>query len=536
MSWEMQSGDPLDFAFKVAFTRNPHGDEDASQSEDRESWGSFSIYADGENLTAHRENDELVQGSHWYLLPLIEWIIESWDPLLHEERLPLKNVGESAAAAMETTKLPPLSLKEVDEFDWMDSWVRWWTRHNVRAAREGGLFPDVYIRRYRDELEISTGGETLPGVPLDAAFLWANRTYRVEVATVAQCFYEVLTGAIAELRRRLPHSERLMALEVRMTSLTQGETRRTDRLAWLSGLGDQIEQFGAVSDQVDDALRAVGDDVRQALLGHEPESPLVVSGTPYARLLYGALSPDIELSDVSSLATALVSNYVPDSKEWLARIDAVSLDERKLGQLSPGEQGSRLGEDACELIGMPVEGAPLAIDVERVLADLGVAVSGMSLSDASLRAVSVIGPFQKPHVFMNPNFARGRHEANPAVHRFTLAHELCHLLLDKEHGDELAIASGPWAPVAIEQRANAFAAAFLMPSWLLREALVDTDGALDDIETISGLADRLHVSLTSLVDRLLNLGELTYDDRIRLRTVAQQRSRRGARAPRLDLK
>jgi hypothetical protein len=29
------------------------------------------------------------------------------------------------------------------------------------------------------------------------------------------------------------------------------------------------------------------------------------------------------------------------------------------------------------------------------------------------------------------------------------------------------VASGPWAPLAVEQRANAFAAAFLMPSWWL---------------------------------------------------------------------
>ena len=35
----------------------------------------------------------------------------------------------------------------------------------------------------------------------------------------------------------------------------------------------------------------------------------------------------------------------------------------------------------------------------------------------------------------------------------------------------VAIATGPWAPAGIEQRANAFAAAFLMPTWLLKDAL-----------------------------------------------------------------
>jgi hypothetical protein len=98
------------------------------------------------------------------------------------------------------------------------------------------------------------------------------------------------------------------------------------------------------------------------------------------------------------------------------------------------------------------------------------------------------------------------------VTRFTLAHELCHLLLDREYADELAIASGPWAPLAIERRANAFAAAFLMPTWLLRDALASTSAPADDPDTIKSVSARLHVSASSLIDRLYNLGEITFDD------------------------
>lgn len=105
------------------------------------------------------------------------------------------------------------------------------------------------------------------------------------------------------------------------------------------------------------------------------------------------------------------------------------------------------------------------------------------------------------------------------MRRFTLAHELCHLLLDREYGDELAIATGPWAPVAIEQRANAFAAAFLMPTWLLRNALADATAPADDPDTIRSVSSGLHVSASSLIARLYNLGEITFDDRIRLRSV-----------------
>lgn len=97
--------------------------------------------------------------------------------------------------------------------------------------------------------------------------------------------------------------------------------------------------------------------------------------------------------------------------------------------------------------------------------------------------------------------------------RFTLAHELAHLLLDRERGVDLALTSGDWAPQAIEQRANAFAAAFLMPTNLVRAALKEVEGQSNDYETVRGMATRLRVSVASLADRLYNLNLLSRDDR-----------------------
>jgi Zn-dependent peptidase ImmA (M78 family) len=145
---------------------------------------------------------------------------------------------------------------------------------------------------------------------------------------------------------------------------------------------------------------------------------------------------------------------------------------------------------------------------------LRVDVSKVDLSDEDVRAISVFGPTQKPHVFCNRHTRWGQ---SVEVERFTLAHELCHLLLDREWGGALAVASGPWAPLAIEQRANAFAAAFLMPSWLLSDALASLDRPVRDPEAIYELSGRLRVSISSLVDRLYNLGEVTPEDRLRLR-------------------
>jgi Zn-dependent peptidase ImmA (M78 family) len=54
---------------------------------------------------------------------------------------------------------------------------------------------------------------------------------------------------------------------------------------------------------------------------------------------------------------------------------------------------------------------------------------------------------------------------NPAVRRFSLAHELAHLFIDRQRGKPLAILSGyqTESALAIEQRANAFAVRLLCP-------------------------------------------------------------------------
>jgi Zn-dependent peptidase ImmA (M78 family) len=218
------------------------------------------------------------------------------------------------------------------------------------------------------------------------------------------------------------------------------------------------------------------------------------------------------LPDVVKLTRLIIDNYVPDASQWLQRL-SLPLDPGEVAQLGPGEQGSRLGEQACKLLNGDVGGW---VDVQAVMNRLNIEVSEIDLSDDAVRAVSVFGPTQRPHVYANRSTRWGQ---RPEVARFTWAHELCHLILDREHGDELAIASGPWAPLGVEQRANAFAAAFLMPTWLLRDAIAAAEAPADDPDTIKTVSTQLRVSGSSLIDRLYNLDEITFDDRIRLRTV-----------------
>ena len=293
VGWELQVGDPAEFAFSVAFTPNPDGEHDASSPDASASWGHFRLWVDGENLCAHHEMGEVVDTAHWYLLPMMEWFAENWNALFHEERLPVKNVGLSAAEGLAQSKNPPLSLKEVDEFDWLRRWGAWWSRHNLRAGREGGLFSDLYIRRYRHELEISTGAEPLPGIPYTCSFVARRRSYRVELERTSALLFAVLFAAANELQRSLPESQRILALQERLSGLADAEQHRLERLAYLSGFQEKPDAFAALTSAVDEAFSSVEETVRGHILGTRRENELVLLGTPYARLLYGALSPQM---------------------------------------------------------------------------------------------------------------------------------------------------------------------------------------------------------------------------------------------------
>jgi Zn-dependent peptidase ImmA (M78 family) len=101
------------------------------------------------------------------------------------------------------------------------------------------------------------------------------------------------------------------------------------------------------------------------------------------------------------------------------------------------------------------------VDVEGVLSRLGVGIHDISLDTTELDAVAIFGPRHGPAILINE---QGRHASAPVGRRASLAHELCHLLVDRKAAlpaaEVLLRGKGPRRP---EQRANAFAAEFLVP-------------------------------------------------------------------------
>ena len=208
--WEHLAGDTSAFAIKLAFMDDP--DEQQGASDDVSlSWGAFQIWVHGWNLCTHLEEGERVESAHWYLLPLLEWFVHQWNPLLHEERLPCE-AADDAWTGLRGTRFPPPALDEGQESNWESAWHGWWSRHAIQAAREGGVFPDVIFRRFQDSIEISWGDSRSQGAPDHVNFALRPGAVRFEPRSVAEPLYDAIEGAAGYLSAVAPQSSRIADL------------------------------------------------------------------------------------------------------------------------------------------------------------------------------------------------------------------------------------------------------------------------------------------------------------------------------------
>lgn len=115
------------------------------------------------------------------------------------------------------------------------------------------------------------------------------------------------------------------------------------------------------------------------------------------------------------------------------------------------------------------------VDPEEILNSLGVQICDITTDD-KLDALAVWGSHHGPAILINIS---ERSRAG-TVHgrRSTLAHELCHILIDRKESLPVAEVLGGRVPLRVEQRANAFAAELLLP----RQVAIERALSSADIE------------------------------------------------------
>jgi Zn-dependent peptidase ImmA (M78 family) len=254
------------------------------------------------------------------------------------------------------------------------------------------------------------------------------------------------------------------------------------------------------------------------------DTGLFLKGSCHAALMFGTVSPTITQEDVLLLSEKMVefSQHFFDGEDLIEkRGHQLEIDP----DVPPWIQGYELAEqffsysDLREALSESV-----SVDIEKIIKDLNIRIDTIRLSDDGIRAVALAGKGMISSILLNLTNESNNWNSGK---RFTLAHELSHLLIDRSYGQKVAIASGPWAPHSIEKRANAFAAMLLMPREKLDKvmgAALLSDVKLSDARKISGI---FGVGIRSVIDHLHNCGYLDAYHRQRLHLAADRQAEMG---------
>lgn len=448
--------------------------------------GDFKLTVAGRVLTQH-QRDERAPQDHvtWYLFPLFEWIAENWVALLHEEEFGWQERAVDAAATVVPRVLAESAGKGDDQaIQRYEAAQAWRCRHAMRAAAEGGIFPDLYIRRYLDSIELSWSDTPVPFAPDGFRFVTRPGYAGCSIDDVATPLWDAL-NFVADGGLGTPANEydqeRFAALRQRTAKIQALTIVDFARARVASNVLDAaIDRLGRAASDIFDSERVA-------------EAPAIAAFAP-AVAMFGGLNPDMGLADVAILSDlAVAANGGGEGPDLAGLIrDAGGIPRR-----SPALEGYALAEDLLEETGLELGAG--SVNVRSLLADLEIHIVEKALETDSVRGVSLAGRGMTPTILVNTTSVFNRLEEG---RRFTLAHELCHILYDRGQAKRIGISSGPWAPAAVERRANAFAAMLLMPRSRVIAAFATS---YDDPDAIRSAASVLQTTPRALVEHLHNI-------------------------------
>ena len=460
------------------------------------SLGSLEIIVRGYVLTRHFEGGEQPGCVRWYLLPIFQWLAENWTRLFHEEDFPWPERTEAAAATACNVALERfLPDDHSDRFAVYDQVRAWWGRHALRAGAAGGLLPDLFLRRLGDGVELSWSSREADFAPEGFRFALAAGAAVLPVKDVATPLWE----AMQWIRKTAPASDEASDIEMaRLSAAIEGVRRASDNDVREIYLGERL------AGKVEISFRNLG---KSNLLISQFDRDIPVAellATPVA--MFGGVDPDLTLRDVRSLSAILVSQMREADTRELDRF----VDHSVGFPLAPAhDEGYDLAEALLADLEIEMSGA---IDVREILRRFGIALLLRQLDTATIRGVALAGAGLAPTVIINKNSPFSRNEPG---RRFTMAHELCHILYDQSRARRVAQVSGPWAPSGIEKRANAFAAMLLMPRALIEQHRRRYNAW--SAERLPEIARDLGVSVGALTEHLYNLGYIDEAERETLR-------------------
>jgi len=445
-------------------------------------------------LTARSLGGEERGHVSWYLYPLVKWLIAHWTRLFHEEAYSWPDrSGAPAATATHAALLRTIASGDPDQRREYQEVQAWWMRHALRASDSSALYPDVFFRRVADDIEVSWGGRQPDFVPEGFVLTLSPGYASFAVEVVARPLWQFVEWALETAPAEAGTDARVVDdLKKTFRGLKQAPLQALE----LAHLTDRLR--GLLSA----ARRAVELPDTSTRLKDVP----AIASLDAAVLMFGGLHPSIGEIDAVRLMEFLAKHQAGIEPASLARlVECRPLDP----SMAPYQEGYDLAENVREELG--IGSSESFVNVQRSLRDLGIGVEEARLQTDSVRGVAVAGAGFAPAILINTSSAFNRtHEGR----RFTMAHELCHILFDRSRAKRLSHVSGSWTSARVEKRANAFAAMFLASRAATRSSF---NGA--NAEAIQQQARALAIGSSALVEHLYNLELIDESDRERLRAL-----------------
>jgi hypothetical protein len=325
----------------------------------------------------------------WTWIELLEGLAESWPFVrwqeVYPEPLRPRHPGEVETRLAEFGESNPAALREAVEeetYDWierhdMSRWLHGLSARPLRVLRQG-------------RLAVVAGGSRIAWLPMDHVL-------------------QVLTDLGDAIQRRLDGAEDARSVAAVAAWRSRDRLRPVELASIYAGLPEaEIERLPF----------SVSADV-----GFEPDEILAA-----ARMAPRSLGRR-GLRTVVPRIRKLRRTPTPKLDELSSQACRIRDEMRQGFAFKPFEEGYRLAEELRPCL--PGGSRCDRLDIQDVMTALGVAVETIRLPvDAeSVDAVAVWGPRHGPAVLLNE---RGLHARSAVGSRATLAHELCHLLVDRE--------------------------------------------------------------------------------------------------------
>ncbi len=364
-----------------------------------------------------------------HLDDLFAYLVEFWRPLLLRQTYPfgLTPIRPSliSRAASERWESQPQELMDEE----VETLIAFEEAHDLSRAF-GGMFdlPHFWILREGDRMICDTGRES-----------WRLPFYAVaaELAGAGDRIAEHLMAVAPEKWDRVVEAWK-----------RRDEIDDVDLVAWSASIdpevAEELIQLGAIKAPISFSDAANDSD------------PLLI-----AARMAGELPTDqiIRIIEVAK-------SFGGHDAQRLDELSTFCLDV--LGKLPPTMPHSQ-GEAVARELRNHLKIAPHdAIKIFDFVTEIGIEIRSDSVEPQSFDGLAIAGGHYGPGAFLNTASQRlGREPGNLVTNggaRVTLTHELCHLLLDREHPLSAVEVLRSRMPTGVEARARAFAGEFLLPT------------------------------------------------------------------------